>query len=254
MSQTPPVESQLPWSAGVVAAFGCYGAVRIAAIIAAWSSPVVVVAVRAYTLIQGLRNKLVVYASIKDVVLSLLAGTVMLAAQLTGSICTSLVGLLLFVISAIWSIRRNRSILTGLMVCLFKVTFAPCWLTLMLTTWFFSRSDDRRGASEIRPAIFCGLLTVLMWKLVNGRRHWSGGDQPGHRRAVLRVGHVSPDSSSVTVRISHFLQAAPVESAATGVFFCCARISARGTPEGTLRRRFFRYIPEPSGTGPEIRR
>ena len=124
-----------------------------------------------YTLVQGLRNKLVVYASIKDVVLSLLAGTVMLAGQLTGSICTSLFGLLLCVISAIWSIRRNRSILTGLAVCLFKFTFAPCWLTLMLVPWFLYRSVNQQGATKVRSATFYGLMALLMFRLVNGRRH-----------------------------------------------------------------------------------
>jgi hypothetical protein len=168
-SRTPPTKSEPHWSAGVVAAFGCYGAMRLAATIAAWSFPVVVAAAWAYTLIQGLRNKLVVFASIKDVVLSLLAGTVMFAGQLTGSICTSLIGLLLCVISAIWSIRRNGGIITGLTVCLFKVTFAPCWLALILAPWFLSASDNQQGASKIRPTIFCGLLAVLMWKLVNGR-------------------------------------------------------------------------------------
>ena len=72
----------------------------------------------------------------------------------------------------IQSIPRNQSMLTGLVVCLFKVTFAPCWLTLMLASWFLPQSDNHRSASKIRPTIFCGLLTVLMWKLVYGRRHW----------------------------------------------------------------------------------
>jgi hypothetical protein len=42
------------------------------------------------------------------------------------------------------------------------------------------------------------------------------------------------DSSSIAGRIGHLLQVAPIESAAARIFFRCARISARGTPDRTL--------------------
>jgi hypothetical protein len=42
------------------------------------------------------------------------------------------------------------------------------------------------------------------------------------------------DSSSIAPRIGHLLQVAPIESAAAGDFFRCARISARGTPDRAL--------------------
>ena len=42
------------------------------------------------------------------------------------------------------------------------------------------------------------------------------------------------DTSSTAGRIGHLLQVAPIESAAARIFFRCARISARGTPDRTL--------------------
>src|ERR1039458_9519439 len=42
------------------------------------------------------------------------------------------------------------------------------------------------------------------------------------------------DSSSIAGRIGHFLQVAPIESAAARIIFRLARISARGTPDRTL--------------------
>src|ERR1019366_862549 len=49
------------------------------------------------------------------------------------------------------------------------------------------------------------------------------------------------DTSSIAGRIGHLLQVAPIESAAAGVFFRCARTSARGTPDrapGSRGRHF----------------
>ena len=42
------------------------------------------------------------------------------------------------------------------------------------------------------------------------------------------------DSSSIAGRIGHLLQVAPIESAAARVFFRCAPIFARGTPDRAL--------------------
>src|ERR1035437_5703701 len=42
------------------------------------------------------------------------------------------------------------------------------------------------------------------------------------------------DSSSIANRIGHFLQVAPIESAAVRIIFRRARISVRGTPDRTL--------------------
>jgi len=52
------------WSTSLMAIIACYGVIRIAAMLSAWSFPVVAAATWAYTLIEGLRNQLVVYANI----------------------------------------------------------------------------------------------------------------------------------------------------------------------------------------------
>jgi hypothetical protein len=153
----------------LLATLACYLAIRLAAAVWLWSLPILVVAAWVFTLVQGFRNKLVVYANIWDVTLSLVAGTLILAGQLTGNIDTTLIGLPLCIASAIWSIRRNSSIFTGLTVCLFKVTFSPCWLGLVLAPWCLPPSGHR-GAARIRTTIFCGLVVLLMFRLVNGRR------------------------------------------------------------------------------------
>lgn len=41
-------------------------------------------------------------------------------------------------------------------------------------------------------------------------------------------------SSSIAGRIGHFLQVAPIESAAARIFLCCVRILARSTPDRAL--------------------
>jgi hypothetical protein len=178
----PPVENEIRrerprippeprWPSAVSATFGCYGVIRIVILLSPWSLPVVLVAAWTYTLIQGLRKKLVVYANLKDVALSLITGIVLLAGHLTGNIYTTLTGLLLCAISAIWSIRRNRSILIGLAACLFKITFSLCWVALIMAPWFIARSDKQLGATKTRSAIFCGYMVFLISKLVNRRQH-----------------------------------------------------------------------------------
>ena len=164
----PDVTTEPRWAAMVAGISGCYGAIRIAAALSFWSFPVVLAAAWTFTLIQGLRNKLVVFVNFQDVTLSLLAGILILAGQLTGNIYTTLVGLLLCLISAVWSIQRNQSILTGMAVCLFKITFSPCWVVLMAAPWFLS--DDRQSASKFRLVAFRGFMMRMMFKLVNGDR------------------------------------------------------------------------------------
>jgi hypothetical protein len=161
-----PVVSAVPrWPAMVAAISGCYAAIRVAAALSVRSFPVILAVVWTFTLIQGLRNRLVVYANIKDVVLSVITGVVMIVGHLTGNIYTALVGFLLCLISAIWSIRRNRSIPTGLAVCVFKITFSPCWVALMAAPWFLS--DDQRSPTNLRLVAFRAFMMRLMFELVN---------------------------------------------------------------------------------------
>jgi hypothetical protein len=54
--------------------------------------------------------------------------------------------------------------------------------------------------------------------------------QPSRKSFIAK----GADSSSIAGRIGHFLQVAPIESAAARVFFRCARISVRGTPDRAL--------------------
>jgi len=71
---------------------------------------------------------------------------------------------------------------------------------------------------------------------------WSSGS-PVQRGILLAESHEpscksliakGTGSSSIAGRIGHLLQVAPIESAAARLFFRCARISARGTPDRAL--------------------
>jgi len=106
-------------------------------------------------------------------------GTVVLTGQLSGNIYAMLIGLLLCLICAAWSVRRNGSFLTGIAVCLFKITFSPCWVALMAAPWFLS--DDQRNATKFRLVVFRAFMMLLMFKLVNGDRRWTASRLYGFR-------------------------------------------------------------------------
>jgi len=106
-------------------------------------------------------------------------------------------------------------------------------------SWAFFLRDGQSGAwatlaelNEVAYGHGCW-GRVILWS--SGSPVQSGiplaeSHQPSCKSLIAK----GTDSSSIAGRIGHFLQVAPIESAAARIFFRCVRISARGTPDRAL--------------------
>ncbi len=136
----------------------------------------------AYCLFRGFNNHIVLYFNKTDVFVSVL-GTLLLVCSLValdprnphlmlgvvllggGVICT--------ILTFVSSIKHNRSVINGVIVSLFKLSFAFLWFCLVFGQ-IGRGSDKRQSASEraLQQAyalIMFVLLFALMDKLINGR-------------------------------------------------------------------------------------
>src|ERR1035437_8515023 len=88
----------------------------------------------------------------------------------------------------------------------------------------------RLERSGLRPRPPRACYPLVEWQ-PSAERNSSRGEPSTSCKSFIAKG---TDSSSIAGRIGHFLQVAPIESAAARIIFRLARISARGTPDRTL--------------------
>jgi len=122
-----------------------------------------------FCLVQGFRNRIVLYFDFRDVFFSVLGPLLFVAFWLTwtknGDVVIPLVliacGALCTIYSIVTSVHHNQSVAIGVAVAVFKLSISVLWLCLIF-------GQLKRRQKQTAGRIVFVLLAILMARLING--------------------------------------------------------------------------------------